>query len=137
MINIHRNLDDRSLDVQVSVGRTKSYINMGQGLPAAILEAMIQNSAEIMGGDAWIAIKDFRRKYESMQNLSAEMRRRLATVSVTDFLKQYEDLDEIPASVAKFLELERYLICKGVLTHAEIHWLDWFIRKHKLLGGVK
>mgnify|MGYP003460951090 FL=1 len=63
MINIHRNLDDRSLDIQVSIGRTKSYINMGQGLPAAILEAMIQNSAEIMGGDAITALKDFRQKY--------------------------------------------------------------------------
>lgn len=136
MINIYRNHDYRTLDIQVVIGRTKSYVRTTQGLQRDILEAMIANAAEVMGGDGLKAIVDFNIKYQSMRALSLELRKRLASVKVRDFVQQYEDIDDIPAAVAKFMELERYLICKGVLTHQEIHWLDWFLRRHKLTGEL-
>lgn len=158
MINIYRNLDGKGLTIQVVVGRTKGYIHLepdsnneicreriftaaGAGYvhrgPAnnnEILEAMIYNSAEAMAGDGNKAVVDYRNTYASMRALSLELRKRMENAKIVDFIETYHDKDDLPNGVAKFLELERLLACAGILTHAEIHWMDWFTRKHKLLS---
>lgn len=132
IVQIHREPDTGELVVQVSVGRVKTYITIGEQEPPEMREA-IWLAAECMGGDGQKAIDAYSTLMAQMTNLSAEMAKRVKSVDVKT-LDYYDSRRVNIAEIDKFFELDAALIENRVLTHAEIYWLDWFIRKYKLLG---
>ena len=84
-----------------------------------------------MGGDFSRAVTDYRTKVLSMEGLSREAYKRVRDIRLDDALSA-------PTTgvndVVVFWEMVEVLEQSKPLAHAEIYWLDWFLRKHKLGG---
>lgn len=130
IVQIHRNIDDDDLTVQIAVGRVKTYIDLIEDTGPAVKKA-----AEVMGGDPDKALKQLNKTMLQMIDLSREIRKRVNMIKDDRVLNYTLGGREQIAHVDKFFELDALLQADRCLTHAEIYWLDWFIRKHKLLGG--
>lgn len=126
MINIFRKIEGDGLTAQVAIGRTKAYIDLTED--EKIDSTAIGQAAQAMGGESAKAVSDYYVKRLSMTALSQEMHKRVIGVC-----------GPVPDTAAvetmAYTGLAKKLLTGGVLTHAEIHWLDWFLRKHKLTGG--
>ena len=130
IVQIHRNIDDDDLTVQIAVGRVKTYIDLiGDTGPA------VKKAAEVMGGDGEEAVQKLNKTMLQMIDLSREIKKRVDMIKDDRVLNYTLGGREQIAQVDKFFELDALLQAGRCLTHAEIYWLDWFIRKHKLLGG--
>ena len=130
IVQIHRNIDDDDLTVQISVGRVKTYIDLVEDIGPAVKKA-----AEVMGGDPVEALEQLSTILRQMSALSGEIKKRVDMIKDDRVLHYTMGGREQIAQVDKFFELDALLQGGEILTHAEIYWLDWFIRKHKLLGG--
>lgn len=130
IVQIHRNIDDDDLTVQIAVGRVKTYIDLIEDIGPAVKKA-----AEVMGGNPVEALEQLSTILRQMSSLSSEIKKRVDMIKDDRVLNYTMGGREQIAHVDKFFELDALLQDDGILTHAEIYWLDWFIRKHKLLGG--
>lgn len=130
IVQIHRNIDDDDLTVQIAVGRVKTYMDLVEDIGPAVKKA-----AEVMGGDPTQALEQAETLLRQMAALSSEIKKRVDAIKDDRVLNYTLGGREQIAHVDKFFELDALLQNGGMLTHAEIYWLDWFIRKHKLLGG--
>ncbi len=136
IVQIHREPDTGELIAQVSVGRVKTYITVGEQEPPEMREA-IRLAAECMGGDGQKAIDAYSTLMTQMTNLSTEMARRAKSIEFKRNPCLWDTHGLSRSEVTErdtFLALDAALYGGQVLTHAEIYWLDWFIRKYKLLG---
>lgn len=130
IVQIHRNIDDDDLTVQIAVGRVKTYIDLVENIGPAV-----EKAAEVMGGNPAEALEQLATILRQMSSLSGEIKKRVDMIKDDRVLNYTLGGREQIAHVDKFFELDALLQDDGILTHAEIYWLDWFIRKHKLLGG--
>ena len=129
MINIFRSLNNGGLTAQVAIGRTKAYIDITDD--AEFTEGCIGQAAQAMGGDFSRAVTDYRTKVLSMESLSREAYKRVRDIpQVAVLILPSTKVDD----TLVFWEMVEILEQEKPLAHAEIYWLDWFLRKHKLGG---
>lgn len=129
MINIFRSLNGGGLTAQVAIGRTKAYIDITDD--TEFTEGCIGQAAQAMGGDFSRAVTDYRTKLLSMEGLSREAYKRVRDIRLDDALSAPTTGVD---GILVFWEMVEVLEQNRPLAHAEIYWLDWFLRKHKLGG---
>ena len=129
MINIFRSLTNGGLTAQVAIGRTKAYIDITDD--TGFTEGCIGQAAQAMGGEFSKAVTDYRNKLLSMESLSREAYKRVRGIELIDaIMSPTTKCDD----TLVFWEMVEVLEQNRPLAHAEIYWLDWFLRKHKLGG---
>ncbi len=132
MIRIHRSMDDNALIVQVIVGKTKAYLDADK---TENLEDDIRRAAEAMGGCGEDALASYWSAINSMRQLSSMLKNRLDNIMIPEQLAYVVGGNrDLIAEVDKFWELDELISETKLLTHSEIYWMDWFLRKHKILG---
>lgn len=129
MINIFRSLTNGGLTAQVAIGRTKAYIDITDD--TEFTEGCIGQAAQAMGGEFSKAVTDYRNKLLSMESLSREAYKRVRGIAAIDVVMSHSTgVDD----TIVFWGMVEVLEQSKPLAHAEIYWLDWFLRKHKLGG---
>lgn len=127
MISIHRNCDTKKLEIMLTSDGNTSYVTYDDATNSHHLHQMIGSCAQAMGMDWDSACEEFDAMWCKLQKLSKERKRRLS------FLKP----DDVRGNdCVSFEYIYLTLLAGGVLTLHEIFWLDYYVRKHKLLQQI-
>lgn len=119
MISIHRHPDTKQMIVMLTVGSNANYLQMPPAdTDNKLIEQMIGSCAKLCGGNWEQQVEKFNEQYRTIIFLSKERKRRVKNISnITEDLRWFHD----------------HLVSNGILTMSEIHWFDWYTRKHRLL----
>ena len=124
MISIQRNEENKDLIVMITTGKNTSYINSSTATNKAHLEQLIGSAAQAMGRSWMNAVEEYDALYRKLTTLSKERKRRIQNVTIPD---------NIVNDYCIFAGVRNHLLSDGILTLEEIFWIDWFMRKHKLV----
>lgn len=124
MISIHRNCETKKLEIMITSDNNTSYVVYDNANNSTHLHQMIGSCAQAMGMDWDQACAEFDAMWTKLQKLSKERKRRIQLIPPKDLLeKSCDSLEFVYFTLA----------ADGVLTLHEIFWIDYYLRKHKLL----
>lgn len=124
MISIHRNCENKKLEIMLISDGNTSCVAYDDATNSQHLHQMIGSCAQAMGMDWGQTCEEFDAMWCKLQKLSKERKRRLS------FLKP-DDVRENDCVSFEYIYFT--LLAGGVLTLHEVFWLDYYVRKHKLL----
>src|SRR5690349_10652311 len=128
MISIHRNAETKKLEVMITSGNGVSYIKTDQANNEEHLKQMIGSAAKTLSPSsptAWDdAVQEYECLWEVLRKLSKERKRRVEMIEPKVMMER---------GCEGFEFLYFTLIAGGVVTFHEVFWLDYFMRKEKLL----
>jgi len=134
MIRIHRDIEDAShIVVQLIHGGCKSYVYSRKFDTLGALRALrvaVHVAALGMGAEQAETERSLETAIRSCRILTRELEKRLRIIRDDQVLNYETDIDS--KLIDKFYELDAIAHEGRMLTHEEIYWLDWFIRKYKL-----
>ncbi len=131
MIRIHRDIEDAShIVVQLIHGGCKSYVYSRKFDTLGALHVAVHAAALGMGADQAETERSLKTALKSCETLTRELEKRLRIIRADQVLNYETDIDS--KLIDKFYELDAIAHENRMLTHEEIYWLDWFIRKYKL-----
>jgi len=124
MISIHRNSETKKLEIMITNDSNTSYVVYDNANNSHHLHQMIGSCAQAMGMDWDQACEEFDAMWNKLLKLSRERKRRLEKIKPDVIL----DTDCVSLEYVYFT-----LLGDGVLTLHEIFWLDFYVRKNKLI----
>lgn len=123
MISIHRNIETKDLEIMITSDTNTSYIKYATATNETHLHQLIGSSARAMGLSWDDAVSQFDDMYAKLKKLSKERKRRIENINPMKEMSKNESFDFVYFT----------LIANGVLTLHEVHWLDWYVKRNKLL----
>lgn len=123
MISIHRNCETKKLEIMITSDNNTSYVTYDNANNSHHLHQMIGSCAYAMGLDWDQACEEFDAMWNTLLKLSRERKRRMEKIKP----------DIVINDCVSFEYVYFTLLGDGVLTLHEIFWLDYYVRKHKLL----
>lgn len=131
MIRIHRDIESpNEFVVQIIHGGSKAYVYSRKFETPGFLHAAVHSAALSMGADQAETERSLKTALKSCETLTRELEKRLRIIRDDQVLNYETDIDS--KLIDKFYELDAIAHEGRMLTHEEIYWLDWFIRKYKL-----
>ena len=131
MIRIHRDIESPGdVVIQIIHGGSKSYVYARKFETLWAVHLAVQAAALGMGADQAEAERSLETALRSCRTLTSELEKRLRIIRDDQVLNYETDIDS--KLIDKFYELDAIAHEDRMLTHEEIYWLDWFIRKYKL-----
>ena len=131
MIRIHRDIESpNDVVIQIIYGGCKSYIYSRKFDRPVALHVAVHAAALGMGADQAETERSLKTALKSCETLTRELEKRLRIIRGDQVLNYETDIDS--KLIDKFYELDAIAHEGRMLTHEEIYWLDWFIRKYKL-----
>lgn len=131
MIRIHRDIESpNDVVIQIIYGGCKSYIYSRKFDRPVALHAAVHYAALSIGADRAETERCLSTALTSCKTLTRELEKRLRIIRGDQVLNYETDIDS--KVIDKFYELDAIAHEGRMLTHEEIYWLDWFIRKYKL-----
>ena len=124
MISIHRNSETRKLEIMITNDNNTSYVTYDNAMNSHHLHQMIGSCAQAMGMDWDQACEEFDAMWNKLIKLSKERKRRLEKIKPDVIL----DTDCVSLEYVYFT-----LLGDGVLTLHELFWLDFYVRRNKLI----
>lgn len=124
MISIHRNIDTKDLVIMISSDNNTSYIQYASATNSSHLHQMIGSAARAMSLSWDDAIEQYEDMYNKLVKLSKERKRRVENIKpLVGVLWENESFDFVYFT----------LLANGVLTLHEIFWLDYYVKRNKLI----
>lgn len=123
MISIHRNCETKKLEIMITSDNNTSYVVYDDANNSTHLHQLIGSCAQAMGLDWDKACEEFDAMWNKLLKLSRERKRRMEKIKP----------DMAINDCVSFEYVYFTLLGDGVLTLHEIYWLDYYVRKHKLL----
>lgn len=131
MIRIHRDIESPGdVVIQIIHGGSKSYVYSRKFATPWLLHIAVHTAASGMGADREETERSLGTVLRSCKTLTRELEKRLRIIRDDQVLNYETDIDS--KLIDKFYELDAIAHEDRMLTHEEIYWLDWFIRKYKL-----
>ena len=131
MIRIHRDIESpNDVVIQIIHGGSKAYVYSRKFVTPGFLHAAVHSAALSMGADQAETERSLKTALKSCETLTRELEKRLRIIRGDQVLNYETDIDS--KLIDKFYELDAIAHEGRMLTHEEIYWLDWFIRKYKL-----
>ena len=131
MIRIHRDIESpNDVVIQIIHGGSKAYVYSRKFETPGFLHAAVHSAALSMGADQAETERGLKTALKSCETLTRELEKRLRIIRGDQVLNYETDIDS--KLIDKFYELDAIAHEDRMLTHEEIYWLDWFIRKYKL-----
>ena len=131
MIRIHRDIESpNDVVIQIIHGGSKAYVYSRKFETPGFLHAAVHSAALSMGADQAETERSLKTALKSCETLTRELEKRLRIIRGDQVLNYETDIDS--KLIDKFYELDAIAHEGRMLTHEEIYWLDWFIRKYKL-----
>lgn len=124
MISIHRNSETKKLEIMITNDNNTSYVTYDNANNSHHLHQMIGSCAQAMGMDWDQACEEFDAMWNKLLKLSRERKRRIEKIK-PDVIY---DTDCVSLEYVYFT-----MLGDGVLTLHEIFWLDFYVRKNKLI----